>query len=408
MIELKGKYCKDCVIFSDNLDDDTLSTIYNILDNPAFENQTIRIMPDVHKATDDIVIGFVSTIGDYVCPAHVGSDIGCSISTIMFNGTINPEDYPLFDHRIRENIMFGFDLQKKRIFDMKDFFKFIKKAYSSACGAWPEMIEYPDVVNEKWLSSVLKRVNMDEATFYKGICSVGSGNHFIEVGKIYDETGTTELGGMAVTIHTGSRNFGTKVFKYWDKISKRNHPNCPSGYLCDEDLKGYLSDMILCQAYAAYNHKVIQDVIVKLALKFGLKEYERIMSTHNYIDPVDRLIRKGAIRSHVFEKMIIPFNMRDGLIIAEGTSLKHWLCSANHGSGRCMSRSAAKKNIDVNDFKETMKNVFSTSVGVGTLDEAPQAYKDTDTIKEIMKDTCNVLYTVKPVINIKAKNTADE
>ena len=78
------------------------------------------------------------------------------------------------------------------------------------------------------------------------------------------------------------------------------------------------------------------------------------------------------------------------------------------GSGRYMSRSAAKKNIDVNDFKETMKNVFSTSVGVGTLDEAPQAYKDTDTIKEIMKDTCNVLYTVKPVINIKAKNTADE
>ena len=126
-LELKGKYCKDCVIFSDNLDDDTLSTIYNILDNPAFENQTIRIMPDVHKATDDIVIGFVSTIGDYVCPAHVGSDIGCSISTILFNGTINPEDYPLFDHRIRENIMFGFDLQKKRIFDMKDFFKFIKK-----------------------------------------------------------------------------------------------------------------------------------------------------------------------------------------------------------------------------------------------------------------------------------------
>ena len=115
--------------------------------------------------------------------------------------------------------------------------------------------------------------------------------------------------------------------------------------------------MILCQAYAAYNHKIIQDVIVKLALKFGLKEYERIMSTHNYIDPVDRLIRKGAIRSPPFE---------------------------------------------------TMKNVFSTSVGVGTLDEAPQAYKDTDTIKEIMKDTCNVLYTVKPVINIKAKNTADE
>ena len=133
-LELKGKYCKDCVIFSDNLDDDTLSTIYNILDNPAFENQTIRIMPDVHNG-NGIVIGFVSTIGDYVCPAHVGSDIGCSISAIMFNGTMNPEDYPLFDHRVRENIMFGFDLQKKRIFDMKDFFKFVKKAYSSACGA---------------------------------------------------------------------------------------------------------------------------------------------------------------------------------------------------------------------------------------------------------------------------------
>lgn len=407
MLELKGKYCRDCVIFSDNPDEDTLSTIYSVLDNPAFENQTVRIMPDVHNG-NGIVIGLVSTIGDYICPAHVGSDIGCSISAIMFNGIMNPEDYSLFDHRVRENIMFGFDLQKKRIFDMKDFFKFVKKTYSSACGAWPEMIEYPDAINEKWLSSVLKRVNIDEATFYKGIGSVGSGNHFIEVGKVYDENGETELGCMTVSIHTGSRNFGTKVFKYWDKISKRNHSNCPAGYLRDDDLKGYLSDMILCQAYAAYNHKVIQDVIVKIALKFGLKEYERIMSTHNYIDPVDKLIRKGAIRSHTSEKMIIPFNMRDGLIIAEGTSCKYWLCSANHGSGRCMSRSAAKKNIDVNDFKETMKNIFSTSVGIGTLDEAPQAYKDTNSIKEIMKETCNIIYTVKPVINIKAKNSADE
>lgn len=407
MLEIKGKYTT-ANISIDNIDDDSLSVIYGIINNPAFKDQKVFICPDVHKATDNIVIGFVSTIGDYICPGHIGSDIGCSVSTAIYNGVLSEDDYPLVDHRIRENIMFGFDLQKKRVFDMKDFFKFIKKAYSSACATWPEMIEYPDAINEKWLSSVLKRVNMDEATFYKGIASIGGGNHFCEIGRVYDADGLNPDDKIAVTLHTGSRNFGTKVFKYWDKISKRNYANCPSGYVCDDNAKLYLSDMILCQAYAAYNHKIIHEIIAKIMLKFKLKEIDRIMSTHNYIDPVDKLIRKGAIRSHTGEKLIIPFNMRDGLIIGEGKSNEAWLNSANHGSGRSMSRSAAKKNINLDDFKDTMQNVFSTSVGMGTLDEAPQAYKDTDIIKDLMKDTVNILYTVKPVINIKAKNSADE
>lgn len=406
MIELKGKYCKDCVIFSDNLDEDTLSTIYSVLDNPAFENQTIRIMPDVHNG-NGIVIGFVSTIGDYVCPAHVGSDIGCSISAIMFNGTMNPEDYPLFDHRVRENIMFGFDLQKKRIFDMKDFFKFVKKAYSSACGAWPEMIEYPDAVNEKWLSSVLKRVSIDEATFYKGIGSVGGSNHFCELSNVCDKDGNL-LGKTAFTLHTGSRNFGTKVFKYWDSIAKKHIVNnCPQGYLTGDLLKQYLSDMVLCQAYAIYNHNIIHSIITKIMLKFNLKDETTLICSHNYINPYDKIVRKGSISAKLGETVIVPFNMKDGTIIGTGKGNKHWLSSCSHGAGRKFSRSKAKKEITLSDFENIMKDVFSTSVNANNIDEAPQAYKDAEVIKELISDTIDISYVLKPVINIKSKKNGE-
>ena len=99
--------------------------------------------------------------------------------------------------------------------------------------------------------------------------------------------------------------------------------------------------------------------------------------------------------------MIIPFNMRDGLAVCVGKSNKEWNCSAPHGTGRKMSRSIAKRDLSLEEFQEQMKDICTTSVCQTTLDEAPNAYKDKDEILNIIKDTCNVLYFVKPIINLK-------
>lgn len=106
MLELKGKYCKDCKIFTDNIDQEALSMVYHFLDNPMFEGSKIRIMPDVH-AGKDIVVGFTVPFTDHVNPDHVGGDIGCSVSTAITDMPINPEDYPMIEKSIREGVKFG-------------------------------------------------------------------------------------------------------------------------------------------------------------------------------------------------------------------------------------------------------------------------------------------------------------
>lgn len=157
--------------------------------------------------------------------------------------------------------------------------------------------------------------------------------------------------------------------------------------------------MKLCQEYASLNRETIINEIVKVC---GFKIHDTIESIHNYIDFNDGVIRKGAIRSYVGERMVIPFNMRDGLLLCEGKSNEDWNCSAPHGAGRVMSRGVAKRTVSMEDYKTSMDGIYSTSVNENTIDESPMAYKNAATIEEAIQDTCTIIEKVKPVLNIKA------
>ena len=174
-------------------------------------------------------------------------------------------------------------------------------------------------------------------------------------------------------------------------------------------MKGYFCDMYVARCYAMFNHIVIHRVIDSMVAKYGCKVVEEIVSVHNYIDFSEKtpIIRKGAIRSYEGEKMLVPFNMRDGVAICEGKSNADWLNSCSHGAGRRMSRSKAKENITMDEFKTSMEGIYSTSVCKGTIDESPMAYKDTNEIANLIVDTCVIKYMMKPRINIKATDEVD-
>jgi RNA-splicing ligase RtcB len=178
-----------------------------------------------------------------------------------------------------------------------------------------------------------------------------------------------------------------------------------AGYLSGDSPKGYLTDMVISQAYAKFNRMIIlrkeEEVMNKIN---GARVIDQVSSVHNYLDFSDMIIRKGSIRSYKGERMIIPFNMKDGVAICEGKSNEDWNCSAPHGAGRIMSRAAAKKKIDFYDFQKQMSDagIYSTSVCKNTLDEAPDAYKPMEEIVELIKDTCDIKFFMKPKINIKA------
>jgi len=400
MLELKGKYCKDCKIFTDNIEQDALSMVYHFLDNPMFEGAKIRIMPDVH-AGKDIVVGFTVPFTDHVNPDHVGGDIGCSVSTAITDMPIHPEDYPLIEKNIRENVKFGMTIHQKTVYPTADLYKHLQQRLQQARQQWPEMVGAMDV-SERGITAMLKRIDQKEHMFYNSIGTVGGGNHFVEVG-------VTPEGNYAFTVHCGSRNLGQKVWKYW-KMEAGKLTGVTNGFLVEDAMKGYITDMVVAQAYAEFNHQVIDRLVLEaICTGSGKKAHivEQIYTTHNYIDFSMKMMRKGAVAAPEGRKLVIPFNMRDGLIIARGKGNEDWNQSAPHGAGRLMSRADAKELIDLGEFKESMKGIYSTSVGTGTIDESPMAYKDPKEILRLIEDTVEVEYFIRPVINLKATNSYD-
>ena len=122
---------------------------------------------------------------------------------------------------------------------------------------------------------------------------------------------------------------------------------------------------------------------------------------HNYIDNDTNILRKGAVRANKGEKLIIPMNMRDGSLICIGKGNEDWNYSAPHGAGRLMSRTAARNNITLDNFKDSMKGIFSTSITNSTIDESPMAYKPMKEIIECIKDTVEIKNIIKPIYNFK-------
>lgn len=384
-------------IFTDNIEDSALQWVNELCDHPAMKGVNIVQMPDVH-AGNSCNVGTAYPIGINVNPEHVGVDIGCAISMHRLSNIVNPDDFPLLDHRIRETIPTGNEICIKNSLNEKELYRFLNSQYQKARSAAPDLINEFPRIDTRFISDFCRRIKLQEGIFYKSLGTLGGGNHFIEYGEDADS------GEGWLTIHCGSRNLGVKVANHWRKIAQNPKRAQFTGYLWGDAMKGYLSDMIIAQAYALYNHQLIRDRICNILKKLSkAKCTESIFTTHNYISVTDEqpMLRKGAIDASKDKKIAIPFNMRDGIAICIGKGNKRWLNTAPHGAGRILSRSQAKKQIALGDFKECMSGIFSTSICENTLDESPMAYKPAEEILELIKPTVEIISIIKPKLNIK-------
>ena len=393
---ISGQYTT-AEIFTDNIEDAALQWVREQCDHPAFEGVRILQMPDVH-AGNACNVGTVYKIGTYVNPDHVGVDIGCTISMHRLSAAMNPDDFALLDHRIRETVPTGTEICEKNSTNEKDLFRFLNSKYQKARSAAPDLINEAPRIDARFISDFCRRIKLQEGIFYKSIGTLGGGNHFIEYGE--DE----KSGEGWLTIHCGSRNLGVKVANHWHNIANNPKRAQYIGYLWGDALKGYLSDMIIAQAYAIFNHDTIRDRIFAILKKLcKAKCAESIYTTHNYISVTDEhpMLRKGAIEASEGRKVCIPFNMRDGIAICMGKGNTQWLDSAPHGAGRKVSRNQARKLIPLSEYEASMSGIFSTSVCAETLDESPQAYKSSEEILSLITPTVDVISFVKPKFNIK-------
>jgi RNA-splicing ligase RtcB len=270
---------------------------------------------------------------------------------------------------------------------------------------------------------------------YRQLGSLGGGNHFIAVNE-------TTVGNKWLTIHSGSRNFGLTVAKYHQNIAKEKceHPEYfekqikriiretpeqeiekkliefkaslpkspPAGmeYLEGVNAANYFDDMEMAQWFARINRRmIINRILETMNLKLTKHDFNLVETVHNYIDFEDQIMRKGAVRAHKDEYLLIPLSMKDGVLFCNGKGNPDWNKSAPHGAGRLMSRKKAKESLTVEEYKQQMAEagVWSTCIGQGTLDESPMAYKDSSEIKRVIGDTVEIVDHWKEVYNFKAK-----
>lgn len=384
-------------IFTDNIEEAALRWVTELCDHPAMMSIPVVQMPDVH-AGSSCNVGTAYPIGMYLNPDHVGVDIGCAISMHRLSCAVSADDFALLDHRIREAVPVGADICTKNSLNEKDLFRFINAQYQKARSAAPDLINEVRRIDARFISDFCQRIKLREGIFYKSLGTLGGGNHFIEYGE------DSNTGDAWLTIHCGSRNLGVKVAGHWRNIAQNPKRASYAGYLWGDALRGYLSDMIVAQAYALYNHSVIRDRIFAILKKIcKAKCTDSIVTTHNYISVGEAtpMLRKGAIDASEGRKVAIPFNMRDGIAICIGKGNEQWLNTAPHGAGRLMSRAQAKKHITMSDYEKSMTGIYSSSVCPGTLDESPMAYKPTEDILELIRPTVEIVSMIKPKLNIK-------
>lgn len=376
MFTIKGQYA-EAKIFATELEQEAYSQIQAFLNCTAFENSQVAIMPDCHSGKG-AVIGFTATATDKIIPNVIGVDIGCGVYAIKLN--MNKIDFAELDNYIKNNIPHGAGSVRNR------------KPITIRASHWAKIKEIADLTEQ----------NSDYVLASLG--TLGGGNHFIEINK--DSSGDHWL-----IVHSGSRNFGLQIATFFQKKAiqycQDNHLGVAKdlSYLLtsSDDGKNYLKSMEIAQEYAVTNRfHIANDIYSFLKGRSSLDGSLSVECIHNYYSFKDNIIRKGAISANKDEHVLIPINMRDGTIIGRGKGNKEYNNSAPHGAGRIMSRSKAKKTIQLEDYKETMKDVWSSCVTQKTIDESPMAYKNLDAVLPFIQDTVEIETIMKPVYNFKA------
>lgn len=376
MIPVKGKYSDAVIMCRGGIDDGNvdryaIAQIQMICDTEAAKGSNIRVMPDVHPGKVG-PIGLTMTIKDAVIPALLGIDIGCGMSMVKI-GKIR-KDFQKLDTVIRDRVPAGFNIRNSA-HALSGEFDFARLLCA-------EHIRY------------------DKAVLSLG--TLGGGNHFIEIDA--DEDGEGYL-----IVHSGSRRLGKEVAEYYmdrgHRLIKAQGKDIPYEltYLTDELFSDYMQDIAVVQEYAALNRRIMISEITK-GMKWKYKDiYECI---HNYVDfrGKEPVLRKGAISADRNEDVIIPINMRDGVILGKGKGNEDWNCSAPHGAGRVATREKTMASHTLSEFKAAMKGIYTSCISKDTLDEAPFAYRDIDYIKETIQETVDITRLLKPVYNYKGGN----
>jgi len=450
-------YASDSMI-EDILKDNSLSQVKNAAYLPGIVKASIA-MPDIHYGYGLPIGGVVATDvkNGVVTPGGVGFDINCGVRLIVFD--IEADKIKGLDklaHNLFQEIPCGvgeggkFKLGKKELFDVmtngsrwaykKGFAseEDLHSTESEGCmpGANPELIS----------SRSLDRG-------YDQLGTLGSGNHFLEIGKV-DDIFNPDIanrwgllkGKLTLMIHSGSRGLGHQIcsdyLKIFEKAVKKYGIYVKDIQLAcapveSEEGKNYISALKCAANFAWANRQLLQHLAISIIKTFLGLSVENLKPrliydvAHNIVKfekykiaNKERLLivhRKGATRAlykghkELVEKykdtgqpVIIPGDMgRYSYLLCGGENAETLsFNSACHGAGRVLSRhSAIKKALNRNIVKELKElGVYAKGRGKKSLmEEMPEAYKDVQEVVDVVDklNIANKVVRLRPLCVIK-------
>ena len=359
------------------------------------------LMPDAHQ-------GYVAPIGSVlitegvVVPAWVGYDIGCGVSAVVLRApnlrSLVESQLPHIYTAVKEVVPMGLGklrAQNTISVETKSTFTQLLETLRQS----PHDAEIVEFITRKSPSN---------------LGTLGEGNHFIELSVDSDKPNPDEVW---IVIHSGSRNIGHKVATKYMKKSVQTHEDSTvfekTAPLSLESVEGkeYMAVLDFGLEFALLNRlEMAYHATQAIASVCGVNIKSELWTNknHNHAIPFSYegkacyIHRKGATPAAIGERGVIPANMRDGSYLVEGLGNESFLWSSSHGAGRRLGRAAAKKEVSMSEFSESMQGILGT-VTPATLDEAPQVYKDITQVMSAQSESVKIIRHLKPLINWKGE-----
>ena len=393
-------------------------------------------MPDIHWGYGFPIGGVAAVDADSgsISPGGIGFDINCGVRTIRTDLTLDDVKGKMdaIMDALYANVPSGLGSKGLKKVGQKELADILQVGSEWAVEngfGWDRDLEvteeggHMESADESLISDKARKRGLPQ------LGSLGSGNHFLEVDvvdKVFDERAAKAFGlkegCITITVHCGSRGCGhqiaTDYLQMMERYVKTNNVPLPDRQLACAPLDSNLGDeyyrAMSCGAnYAWANRQMIthwvresfeqilgdsaenmgMDVVYDVAHNIAKKERHQV-DGHS----MDVLVyRKGATRAFsagrpeitmkyrdVGQPVIIPGDMSVGTYILVGLpgAMEESFGTTCHGAGRQMSRKATN-SISARDVEADLSGrgiTLRKGSDEGLVEEAPQAYKDMDTV----------------------------
>ncbi len=337
----------------------------------------VAVMPDVHLS-EDVCVGVVTATHDLLLPDAVGGDIGCGMTGIRLT---------------EEPLSLGSSAALEILTALQRRVPIRKHATKR---------DLPSSLETELSDPALDRALSRDGRVQLG--TLGRGNHFVELQR-------DEAGALFAMIHSGSRSLGRVIRAHHRERANVTKTGIRALSADSDEGRAYLHDVAFARRYAQHNRDLIAGELTEIirdTLQIDVDTPDRISSDHNHVqqethDALSLYVhRKGAQSAAQGERGVIPGSMGTASYHVVGRAHAPSFCSASHGAGRALSRSAARRVVTRERFQEDTKTVFfDRRIAHRLREEAPAAYKDIRKVIRAQRKLVRVSRVLHPILSFK-------